>query len=356
MQSALSRENPAKLARLRTPRDQVLYRYFDHDGVLLYIGITVNASARKSAHATSDSSNLSTRWWKLRDPSRDVAQTYRSRVEVELAEAVAIRGERPKFNLQIPSNERIYELAMRISSDQDTGLISLLHAALTEVAQEYQIASSSLHGLRRERDEYAKRLVKLGDKEWVRLTRKEWANARIHAEHRVEGRRRHYNAVEAARASVDPLIAAAISVGPTPSPNGQRTKREWIERMYQAIPRGLTTLERHRVRQLLQKELEANGWSEGYAASTVASISGMLAFEVRALEKQVERARRQVALNKGHLQRLKTTPRSQQDYYSKADEIERLERRIASEERTIESTTELIQEDLDRHGALGVAA
>jgi predicted GIY-YIG superfamily endonuclease len=71
----------------------ILYRCFDKDGALLYIGITSNPSQRFSIH------ELKTPWWS------DVAsitqeEGFESRSALEAAEIEAINAEYPLFNLR----------------------------------------------------------------------------------------------------------------------------------------------------------------------------------------------------------------------------------------------------------------
>ena len=74
-----------------------LYRYFDADGVLLYIGITNNVDLRDKQHsANSDWHHLST--------DRDV-EWHDTRAEASKAERQYIREEGPLFNTTYASKE-----------------------------------------------------------------------------------------------------------------------------------------------------------------------------------------------------------------------------------------------------------
>jgi len=70
-----------------------LYRLYDEDGVLLYVGITRNPPARMKAHAAEKSES----WW------AEVATTeiewLSSRPEALTAESIAIRDECPEYNI-----------------------------------------------------------------------------------------------------------------------------------------------------------------------------------------------------------------------------------------------------------------
>lgn len=106
---------PAVLAVPDSPRSKVqtLYRYFDGDGQLLYVGITANGiKARWPCHQKSE-------WWPLRDPARDTVELFLTREEVEFREAVAIATEKPAYNKVIPTTERVADLAVRIPTGDD---------------------------------------------------------------------------------------------------------------------------------------------------------------------------------------------------------------------------------------------
>ncbi|WP_328344658.1 DnaB-like helicase N-terminal domain-containing protein [Micromonospora sp. NBC_00421] len=67
-----------------------LYRWFDADGTLLYIGITNDPHVRQSAHAKKSS------WADF--AVRGTIERFPSRQEAEAAEKAAIEAERPLFN------------------------------------------------------------------------------------------------------------------------------------------------------------------------------------------------------------------------------------------------------------------
>lgn len=69
-----------------------LYRYFDADAQLIYVGISISAFMRAKAHRNASG------WWR-----HAVAMTivrYPSREAAIAAELEAIRAEKPKYNLQ----------------------------------------------------------------------------------------------------------------------------------------------------------------------------------------------------------------------------------------------------------------
>ncbi len=85
---------PAKPKATRKPPSPAttkLYRYFDKEGVLLYIGISSRPGSRMQEHITQKS-------W-----SNEIAdiklETFDTRKEAEAAEKAAIRTENPKYNV-----------------------------------------------------------------------------------------------------------------------------------------------------------------------------------------------------------------------------------------------------------------
>jgi predicted GIY-YIG superfamily endonuclease len=72
------------------PKHTALYRYLDPEGGPLYIGITSHLKDRKTAHAHS-------RWAK--EAASFTVEWYPSDAEAAAAETLAIRAERPRYNL-----------------------------------------------------------------------------------------------------------------------------------------------------------------------------------------------------------------------------------------------------------------
>jgi hypothetical protein len=69
-----------------------LYRHFDKEGTLLYIGISYNALCRLTQHKRT------AHWFK--DITNITIEPFETRKEVEEAELQAIRLEKPKHNIQ----------------------------------------------------------------------------------------------------------------------------------------------------------------------------------------------------------------------------------------------------------------
>ena len=71
---------------------QNLYRHFDANGVLLYVGISINAVNRLSQHKDVSS------WFN--DISSVTIEKFNTREEVLEAEKIAIRKENPIHNIK----------------------------------------------------------------------------------------------------------------------------------------------------------------------------------------------------------------------------------------------------------------
>lgn len=96
-------------ARSRMPeRDKVhnLYRAYDVEDNLLYIGISSSAAARFCSHATSS------KWWCL--VRKIELEVFESRQATEEAEKIAIESEQPLYNKQY---QRSWEAEMRLHTE-----------------------------------------------------------------------------------------------------------------------------------------------------------------------------------------------------------------------------------------------
>lgn len=69
---------------------QLLYRFFDANGVLLYVGVTANLPLRLRAHRRRD-------WWL--DVRSMTTEGHPDRAAVLAAERIAIETERPRHNV-----------------------------------------------------------------------------------------------------------------------------------------------------------------------------------------------------------------------------------------------------------------
>jgi predicted GIY-YIG superfamily endonuclease len=82
-------------------RHTALYRYFSHDGSLLYIGITHDLDARDRAHAHRAGDT----WYPL--AAQRTVDWFDTRDKAEAAEAAAIKNETPAWNFRHMATGRI---------------------------------------------------------------------------------------------------------------------------------------------------------------------------------------------------------------------------------------------------------
>lgn len=73
-------------------RRQVVYRCFDADGALLYIGVSGDICTRVKQHRSQTS------WW--HEVSRVVIRLHPNRTAAFAAEIAAIRAEHPRYNVR----------------------------------------------------------------------------------------------------------------------------------------------------------------------------------------------------------------------------------------------------------------
>lgn len=79
-----------------------VYRFFDTDDQLLYVGIARDLGARFASHRRRSE------WWTL--AVRGTTTAYPSRADAELAEGIAIHSEHPIHNLSRPTEAKIARL------------------------------------------------------------------------------------------------------------------------------------------------------------------------------------------------------------------------------------------------------
>lgn len=70
-----------------------LYRFYDQDGSLLYVGIAENPRTRQKQHARQ------AHWWPEVDQSRTTVEWHEDRILASAAETAAIIGENPRYNI-----------------------------------------------------------------------------------------------------------------------------------------------------------------------------------------------------------------------------------------------------------------
>jgi predicted GIY-YIG superfamily endonuclease len=103
-----------------------LYRYFDAEGRLLYVGISFSAVARASQHRSEKG------WWP--DVATMTVERHDTRAEALAAEAIAIRTEKPLHNVigntaplapariapQTETGNAVYHAVLRLMSSSET--------------------------------------------------------------------------------------------------------------------------------------------------------------------------------------------------------------------------------------------
>lgn len=79
-----------------------VYRFFDAEDRLLYVGIARDLGARFAAHRRRSP------WWA--EAARGTTVTYPTRADAELAEGIAIHAERPVYNSSRPTEGKMARL------------------------------------------------------------------------------------------------------------------------------------------------------------------------------------------------------------------------------------------------------
>ncbi|MYS74483.1 GIY-YIG nuclease family protein [Streptomyces sp. SID5926] len=99
-------------------RATAVYRFFDRQGRLMYVGIAYDPAERWKHHAAK------TRWWK--DTADNTIEWYDTRAEAERAEKVALRYEKPIYNkagsvtpYQGPTGKRGMKIPRKLRFDDD---------------------------------------------------------------------------------------------------------------------------------------------------------------------------------------------------------------------------------------------
>lgn len=85
----------------KTPQGTALYRLYNTDGRLLYVGITSNPKARWSAHSRDK------HWWP--EVARKTIEWFETRKSAERIEKVEVEEESPRYN-KVFNGERRVEL------------------------------------------------------------------------------------------------------------------------------------------------------------------------------------------------------------------------------------------------------
>lgn len=80
--------------------DHFVYRCYDADGLLLYIGCTSNVARRVAAHRRASGGSKASRWLRVTMTRYEIEGPFRGRDAGRDAERDAIQAERPLFNYQ----------------------------------------------------------------------------------------------------------------------------------------------------------------------------------------------------------------------------------------------------------------
>lgn len=80
--------------------DHFIYRCYDADDLLLYIGCTSNVRRRIDAHRRGSGTSLASRWLSQFMARHEVVGPFAGRDAGRAAERVAIKSEQPLFNYQ----------------------------------------------------------------------------------------------------------------------------------------------------------------------------------------------------------------------------------------------------------------
>lgn len=83
-----------------------LYRFYDHTGELLYVGVTINPGARLAKHKDTKT------WWN--EVARVDLETYPDRSALLVAEREAIKTEAPHYNIRMNGNATAAPVEERI--------------------------------------------------------------------------------------------------------------------------------------------------------------------------------------------------------------------------------------------------
>jgi predicted GIY-YIG superfamily endonuclease len=118
-------------------KPHVLYRVYDAQGALLYIGITMNPGSRFAQHSEDKP------WWT--DVADIRVEHYGSREEVLAAERDAIKSEHPRFNV-VHNIARKFDTAQAINARENQGRWCLFRDMSRRVRCEQLILSYELNG------------------------------------------------------------------------------------------------------------------------------------------------------------------------------------------------------------------
>lgn len=112
------------------PRPHFVYRIYDADERLIYVGCTANVKKRIGAHRRADGGNRASRWVSACMARYEVAGPYAGREIALQIEAQSINEEQPLFNTQRRATQ--YQACWMTRSAVAEYLIEHGHRALAE--------------------------------------------------------------------------------------------------------------------------------------------------------------------------------------------------------------------------------
>lgn len=125
-----------------------LYRHFDEQGELLYIGISLSAMARLGQHKRTSE-------W-VDQISTMTIEKYNSREELKVAEKLAVAHEKPKYNIKLQAKERSNKKRTRRQDErfissciEEFGSEDMFRKSVSKVSKEYGLTGYSKENFKR---------------------------------------------------------------------------------------------------------------------------------------------------------------------------------------------------------------
>lgn len=136
----------------------VLYRFFDADGSLLYVGITKHVGQRWSWHMRNQP------WWQ--EVHRLTAEWHDTREDASVAEIAAIKSERPAYNVAHVVHPVVSEAAQahQEAATRAAETLAALHAAIV-IARKQGASMKQITSITGYSAERIRQIVKTAEKE-----------------------------------------------------------------------------------------------------------------------------------------------------------------------------------------------
>lgn len=125
-----------------SPKSVAVYRFFDADGSLLYVGMTEHPLVRFAAHRTKAP------WWSRVDSTRTTVTWCYTRAAAEKAELKAIADEEPEYNVVGKDGYRggRRKTVLTKEQEQEVAAVVGLFQRKQEIEAEYKRALAELTG------------------------------------------------------------------------------------------------------------------------------------------------------------------------------------------------------------------